>query len=270
MAFERQCFRMFVNVWWSCETWHPHNPERSFVLAYFQPASSQSGCLDSFAPGARSKTCASLAALTFNQFGGRVSNLLALRQVGCFFCKPKNDLIKVLKSKVIRMISSTVLQTVPKKFIQTTSQNEVLHILFSLLTFQWFRAKIDRHRTKDFAHVVLPQTRGHMARTTCFPESIYPNQKRWCFHETHVTASQAAHKLGLKAGSARSLVPRWTTNISLAVWVRVSLFLRIFSKSFLGCKRFWCLQYSFKSLWSTNPSSDWTVWKSCTLSCTCS
>lgn len=80
------------------------------------------------------------------------------------FCKPKNDLIKVLKCKVIRMISSTALQTVPNKFIQTTLQNEVLHILFSLLTFQWFRAAIDRHRTKDFAHVVLSQT--HMARTT--------------------------------------------------------------------------------------------------------
>lgn len=81
-----------------------------------------------------------------------------------FFVSRRMILYKVLKSKVIRMISSTVLQTVPKKFIQTTSQNEVLHILFSLLTFQWFRAKIDRHRTKDFAHVVFSQT--HMARTT--------------------------------------------------------------------------------------------------------
>ena len=263
------CLKCLVKLW---NVAHEHGG--TFVLAYFQPASSQSGCLDPFAPGARSKTCASLAAPTFNQFGGRVSNLLALRQVGCFFGKPKNDLIKVLKSKVIRMISSTVLQTVPKKFIQTRSQNEVLHILFSLLTFQWFRAAIDRHRIigPRILHTLYCHKLTWLALLTCFLESIYPNQKRWWFHETHVTASQAAHKLGLKAGSARSLVvPRWTTNISLAVWVRVSLFFRnYFFKKSSGLQRFWCLQYSFKSLWSTNPSSDWTVCKSCTLSCTCS
>ena len=99
VAFERQCFRMFVNVWSSCETLHPHNPERCFVLAYFQPASSQSGCLDWFAPGARSKTCASLAAPTFSQFGGRVSNLLALRQVGCFFVSQRMILLRCLNAK---------------------------------------------------------------------------------------------------------------------------------------------------------------------------